>query len=125
MNDSGDLDDSDGSHGSHGSHVETHGRASLQPQSKPQSQPENQPFTRKPKSISSFIGGFKSAINTKIDDYIDENNLEIPKYNRNNHFFQANYHDHIIRNEQSHNKISEYIIDNPLKWNGDKFNPSN
>ncbi|MFQ5583550.1 MAG: hypothetical protein ACE5GL_03850, partial [Calditrichia bacterium] len=31
---------------------------------------------RKPKSLSSFIGGFKSAINTKIDNYIDENHLD-------------------------------------------------
>ncbi len=41
------------------------------------------------------MAGFKSAVNTKIDDYIDENQLSIPKYNRNNHFFQPNYHDHI------------------------------
>lgn len=55
-------------------------------------------FYRKPKSISSFIAGYKSVINTKIDDYIDEHNLGMPKYNRNNHFFQPNYYDHIIRN---------------------------
>ncbi len=112
-------------HSSHGSHAETHGRASLH-QSKQQSPPKqnNQPCIRKPKSISSFIGGFKSAINSKIDDYIDENNLDIPKYNRNNHFFQSNYHDHIIRNEQSYHNISEYIINNPLKWNNDNFNPA-
>ena len=45
-------------------------------------------FIRKPRSISSFIAGFKSAINSKIDDFIDEHNLDNPKYNRNNHFFQ-------------------------------------
>ena len=110
--------DIDGSHGLD-LHVETHGRASL-PSASPS---ENQPFIRKPKSISSFIGGFKSAVNSKIDDYIDENNLNIPKYNRNNHFFQSNYHDHIIRNEKSYQTIAEYIINNPLKWNDDKFNP--
>jgi len=38
-------------------------------------------FFRKPKSISSFIAGFKSVINSKIDDYIDEHNLDIPKFN--------------------------------------------
>src|SRR5690606_16496231 len=42
---------------------------------------------RLPKSISSFMAGFKSAVNSKIDDYIDEYQLKIPKYNRNNHFF--------------------------------------
>ena len=30
---------------------------------------------RLPKSISSFIAGFKSALNTKIDNYIDETTL--------------------------------------------------
>lgn len=76
---------------------------------------------RIPKSISSFIAGFKSSVNSKIDDYIDEHQLNIPKYNRNNHFFQANYHDHIIRNQQSHQNIVNYILTNPSKWTDDKF----
>jgi len=111
--------------GTHGTHVETHGRASLQ---SPEQSPEQsikqsiEPiFIRKPKSISSFIAGFKSAINSKIDDYIGENNLNIPKYNRNNHFFQPNYHDHIIRNNAEYKRIKNYIINNPLNWDKDKF----
>ncbi|NOR86546.1 MAG: hypothetical protein GQ527_02940, partial [Bacteroidales bacterium] len=39
---------------------------------------------RQPKSISSFIAGFKSAVTTKIDNFIDLHQLGIPKYNRNN-----------------------------------------
>lgn len=39
--------------------------------------------------------------------------------------WQPNYHDHIIRNEKSYRNISNYIIENPLKWNDDKFNPKN
>lgn len=80
------------------------------------------PPQRLPKSISSFMAGFKSAVNTKIDDYIDEHHLDIPKYNRNNHFFQPNYHDHIIRNHWEYINISNYIINNPKNWNKDKFN---
>ena len=98
--------------GSHDLHVETHGRASLQ----------NQPFYRKPQSLSSFIGGFKSIVNTKIDNFIDDNNLDIPKYNRNHHFFQQNYYDHIIRDENEYNRISQYIINNPVKWGNDNLN---
>jgi len=79
------------------------------------------PPIRLPKSISSFVAGFKSAVNTKIDDYIDEQNLQIPKYNRNNHFFQPNYHDHIIRNHREYLNIKNYIINNPKKWGQDKF----
>ena len=39
--------------------------------------------------------------------------------------WQRNYYDHIIRNEQSCQNISGYIINNPAKWDDDKFNPSN
>lgn len=74
-----------------------------------------------PKSISSFIAGFKSAVNTKIDDHIDEYKLALPKYNRNNHFFQPNYHDHIIRNDREYHAIKRYIVNNPKNWKGDKF----
>jgi hypothetical protein len=80
------------------------------------------PPLRLPKSISSFIAGFKSSVNSKIDDYIDIQQLKIPKYNRNNHFFQPNYHDHIIRNEMEYINISNYIINNPINWNHDILN---
>ncbi len=79
------------------------------------------PPIRLPKSISSFIAGFKAAVNTKIDDYIDAHQLAIPKYNKNNHFFQPNYHDHIVRNETEYYTISNYIISNPLNWHNDKL----
>jgi REP element-mobilizing transposase RayT len=101
--------------------VETHGRASLptestEPIQSPQKMPE-----RKPKSISSFIAGFKSATITKIDDYIDFYNLAISKYNRENKLWQANYHDHIVRNEEEYWKIKNYIRNNPKNWKDDKF----
>lgn len=35
--------------------------------------------------------------------------------------WQRNYYDHIIRDEQSHENISNYIINNPAKWAEDKF----
>lgn len=82
------------------------------------------PPIRLPKSISSFIAGFKSGVNTKINDFIDQQKLSIPKYNRNNHFFQGNYHDHIIRNQIEYENISNYIKNNPAKWIDDKFNKS-
>ncbi|MEJ2055099.1 MAG: hypothetical protein P8X42_14355 [Calditrichaceae bacterium] len=105
--------------------VETHGRASLQSGRASLQLPSSPQLFRKSQSISSFVGGFKSAVNAKIDDYIDDNELDLPKYNRNNHFFQSNYHDHIIRNENEYYRIKNYIINNPLNWKDDKFNPSN
>lgn len=85
---------------------ETHGRVSLQ---------------RKPKSISSFIAGYKSRVNTIINNYIDDNELSIPKYNRSNRFFQPNYYDHIIKNAQSLENIRNYIVNNPVNWKNDEL----
>jgi len=108
--------------------VQPHGRVALQenpgeinPHSK-----KNHPI-RKPKSISSFIAGFKSATNTEIDNAIDAGiNLfpEFGKFNRNNHFWQPNYHDHIIRNESSYNRIFNYIKSNPKNWKNDSLKNS-
>jgi len=102
------------------SSLSEHGRSSLSEHDRPPSHPNDQQFMPKrlPKSISSFLAGFKCAVNSKIDDYIDENQLNIPKYNRKNHFFQPNYHDRIIRNKYAYHRIKKYIIDNPRNWNG-------
>lgn len=39
----------------------------------------------------------------------------------NGKLWQRNYHEHIIRNEQSYHTISGYILNNPAKWVDDKF----
>ena len=38
--------------------------------------------------------------------------------------WQRNYYEHIIRNEYELNRIREYIINNPLKWELDFENPN-
>jgi len=38
--------------------------------------------------------------------------------------WQRSFHDHIIRNEKSLQKISEYIINNPVTWEKDENNIS-
>lgn len=35
--------------------------------------------------------------------------------------WQRNYYEHIIRDEQSYHRISNYIIANPQNWVQDKF----
>jgi len=99
--------------------AEMHGRAS---QPGYQSLLLNHPkFYRKPKSISSFIAGYKSSVTTKINNFIDENPLILPqfdfnqKFNRKNRLWQTNYYDHIIRNEEGYKRIKYYIINNPIK----------
>ena len=74
------------------------------------------PMVRKSKSISSFMAGFKSAVNSRIDDYIDIEKLPIPKYNSKNHFFQANCHDRLVRDQRAFDQIRAYIRKNPEEW---------
>jgi len=38
--------------------------------------------------------------------------------------WQRNYYEHIIRDEQSLNRIREYILTNPLRWAIDHENPA-
>ncbi len=38
--------------------------------------------------------------------------------------WQANFHDHIIRDNKSYHNIKNYIINNPANWRADKFNPN-
>ena len=97
-------------------HVDIHGREYLH--GREYIQPK---FYRKPKSISSFVGGYKSGITTKIDDFIDLKKLPINKYNKENKFWQPNYHDHIIRNNEEYWRIKKYIQNNPKNWKGDPF----
>ena len=98
--------------------VETHGRASLQQSPTPQ---QLQPLQRQPKSISSFVAGFKSATIKHIDDWIDSNGLLMAKFNKNNPLWQANYHDHIIRDDSEFQRIKNYIDNNPAKWENDSL----
>jgi len=60
-------------------------------------------------SISSIIGSYKSAV-TK---HAHRLGYEFE--------WQTRFHDHIIRDEESFQKISNYIINNPALWQDDKF----
>ncbi len=71
--------------------------------------PENR---MKPKSISSFVSGFKAAVTVRINKINDT---------QGSPFWQRNYYDNIIRNEKSYNKVMQYIKDNPIKWTSDKY----
>ena len=61
-------------------------------------------------TIGAMVRGYKSAVTKKI-------NLLRP----GGVIWQRNYYEHVIRNEQAYQTISEYIMNNPLKWQEDKF----
>jgi REP element-mobilizing transposase RayT len=113
------LDKTNCMYGSAHTTVETHDRAALQLQ---QQLSTPQQLQRQPKSISSFVAGFKSATIKHIDDWIDSKGLSMEKFNRNNPLWQANYHDHIIRDDFEYQRIKNYIDNNPTNWDADSLN---
>ena len=66
-------------------------------------------------SVSRILGSFKSACSKHIRMTFSEVNFE----------WQERFHDHLIRNETSFVYISNYIVNNPLKWEDDKFYNNN
>jgi putative transposase len=69
-------------------------------------------------TVGEIVGKYKSLC---LHDWlicIREN-----KINATGKFWQRNYYEHVIRNEDELNRIREYIQNNPLKWHLDKENP--
>jgi hypothetical protein len=66
-------------------------------------------FAPQSKNLSSIIRGYKSAVTT----YARKNRIEFD--------WQPRFHDHIIRSIDDYHRISNYIINNPAKWEDDKF----
>lgn len=64
-----------------------------------------------PKSLSSFVAGFKSSVTKQINQL--RNTPHYPVW-------QRNYYEHIIRNDDELNRIRQYIINNPLNWQLDE-----
>lgn len=67
-------------------------------------------FGPQSKNLASIIRGFKIGV-TKNARIIN------PQFK-----WQARYHDHIVRDKRAFLKISEYIVNNPIKWGMDPFN---
>jgi len=71
--------------------------------------PQNQ-FGPQSKNLASIIRGFKIGVT--------KNARQI----HSDFAWQSRYHDHIIRDDPSFQRISNYIIHNPAHWQEDKFN---
>ena len=60
-------------------------------------------------TISSIVGSYKSA----VSKHAHRLNFDFT--------WQRNFYDHVIRDEVSHQKIAEYVVNNPVKWEEDRF----
>ncbi len=70
-------------------------------------------------TIPNIVGIYKSLVANNCLSICKSKNEIMGK------FWQRNYYEHIIRNEQSHQRIADYIINNPAKWTEDKFYTNN
>jgi REP element-mobilizing transposase RayT len=98
--------------------VETQNFASPQPPPPPPPQspqpPSQQPgsknkFGPQSQNLASIIRGFKIGVTQNA-------RLINPRF-----AWQSRYHDHIIRDQESFERISAYIKNNPANWKKDKF----
>ncbi len=64
-------------------------------------------------TIGAIVRGYKSSVTKQLN-----------ALNFGCSVWQRNYYEHIIRDEQSYKRISEYIINNPNKWSEVKFKGS-
>ena len=97
-------------------------------------------FQSPSQTVGAIIRGYKIATIKKIKDFIlisDKENISRGGWGElqfapttaptekikelDFKIWQRNYYDHIIRNEQAYERISDYIRDNPKRWNDDKF----
>lgn len=71
------------------------------------------PQQRSPKSLGSFIAGFKASVTSRARRELDMTGI-----------WQRNYYDHIIRREKDFQAIWNYIDNNPRNWESDQLHPS-
>ena len=88
--------------------VETHDHASVETQDFA-SLPRNR-FGPQSKNLASIVRGYKIGV-TK---FARANNIPFA--------WQARYHDHVIRNDGEWERITKYIMANPMNWKHDEFN---
>lgn len=68
-------------------------------------------------SLSGVVQRFKSLTTKLYIDGVNQNDW-LPF---NGKLWQRNYYEHIIRDEPELNRIRQYITENPLKWQDDKY----
>ncbi|MDN3512246.1 MAG: hypothetical protein NG784_13220, partial [Candidatus Jettenia sp.] len=77
------------------------------------------PYGTLSNSLGRIVQAFKSVTTHEYIIGVKENSW--PPFPGK--LWQQNYYEHIVRNEDKLNKIREYIINNPLRWQFDRENP--
>lgn len=66
-------------------------------------------------TLGEIVGAYKSLVFNNCLKLAKDRGEYLGK------FWQRDYYENIIRNDEAFIKISEYIINNPAKWRDDKF----
>lgn len=69
-------------------------------------------------TIGDIICAFKSITTLEYSRAVKNN--QWPRFDK--HLWQRNYYEHIIRNNDSLEKITDYIVHNPERWEEDENN---
>lgn len=81
--------------------------------------PDDIQFKSPSKTIGSVVRGFKIGAMKCYKEYITQANVYSPL--QHSSIWQRNYYEHIIRNDDSYQKITEYIYENPRNWQKDDY----
>lgn len=76
-------------------------------------------------TINKFSKPIKGSLSIIINQFKSSLTRWCHKNGNYDFSWQSKFYDHIIRNEKSLQKIREYIVNNPLKWELDEYNPKN
>jgi REP element-mobilizing transposase RayT len=86
----------------------------------PRGTKNGQPRGVAPTTLGNIVDWYKTMT---TDAYIRE--VKLNRWKRfNMRFWQRNYFERIVRDEEELNRIRQYIIDNPKNWGEDENNPN-
>ena len=68
--------------------------------------------------LGNIIGAFKSLTTVKYIQGVKTSDWKAFK----GKIWQRDYYEHIIRDADSYNNTTNYIVNNPIKWNEDEYN---
>ncbi|HUN23664.1 MAG TPA: hypothetical protein PK299_11080 [Anaerolineales bacterium] len=89
--------------------------AGVNPAPNTQNDPNNRATARVAPTVGDIVGAYKSLVaNGCLEIYKLKNEMM-------GKLWQRNYWERIIRDEQSYQTISRYIMNNPANWSADKF----
>jgi REP element-mobilizing transposase RayT len=74
---------------------------------------QHRPRGPAPRSLGAFVAGYKSAVTKRINAL--RNTPSAPVW-------QRDYHEHVIRNETALDAMRTYIVNNPSRWDVDRYN---